>query len=296
MPLVLPARQPFSFQSVVNSHGWVQLLPFEYDQQQAVLGYILELASGRVIELTIQAAPEGVLVETGAALDASEQDELARKVTWMLALDQDLAGFYAVANREPKLAHVEAKAQGRVLRSATLFEDVIKTILTTNTLWAATKRMNGNLIARFGKPLPGDENRLAFPTPQSIAASDEQTLRTETRLGYRAPYVLAVARAAASGEVDLEALKTSSLPSGELRKQLLQLKGVGGYAAANLLLLLGRGDYLPIDTWAIKLVSEEWYGAEPVGPKEVAAAFEGWGEWKGLAYWFWDWAYLHKGE
>jgi 3-methyladenine DNA glycosylase/8-oxoguanine DNA glycosylase len=27
----------------------------------------------------------------------------------------------------------------------------------------------------------------------------------------------------------------------------------------------------------------------PVGKAEVEAAFERWGEWRGLAYWFWDW-------
>ncbi len=40
----------------------------------------------------------------------------------------------------------------------------------------------------------------------------------------------------------------------------------------------------------MKLVSREWYNGEPVGPKEVEAAFERWGKWKGLAYWFWDWS------
>jgi hypothetical protein len=38
------------------------------------------------------------------------------------------------------------------------------------------------------------------------------------------------------------------------------------------------------------MVSREWHGGEPVGRAEVEAAFEHWGEWKGLAYWFWDWA------
>ncbi len=36
-------------------------------------------------------------------------------------------------------------------------------------------------------------------------------------------------------------------------------------------------------------VSKEWYGGQPVGHKEVEAAFERWGKWKGLVYFFWDW-------
>ena len=79
------------------------------------------------------------------------------------------------------------------------------------------------------------------------------------------------------------------MPTLELRKHLLALKGVGEYAAAHLLVLLGRYDFVPVDSWAVTVVSHEWHGGEPVGKAEVEAAFEPWGEWKGLAYWFWDW-------
>ena len=71
----------------------------------------------------------------------------------------------------------------------------------------------------------------------------------------------------------------------------MKIKGVGPYAAANLLLILGRGDFIPVDSWALKLVSHEWYDGEPVTPKQVEEHFEAWGEFKGLAYWFWDWKY-----
>jgi 3-methyladenine DNA glycosylase/8-oxoguanine DNA glycosylase len=175
------------------------------------------------------------------------------------------------------------------LRCPTLFEDVVKTILTTNTLWAATIRMNQALVEQFGEPLEGGGFNRAFPTPQRIALSNEATLRAETRLGYRAPYILELARSVASGSLDLEALKDPGQPTTELRKRLLAIKGVGGYAVANLLMILGRYDSIPVDSWALKMVSHEWYDDQPVGKAEVESAFEHWGEWKGLAYWFWDW-------
>ena len=120
-------------------------------------------------------------------------------------------------------------------------------------------------------------------------------LRSEVRLGYRAPYVLELARSAASGDIDLETLKETDIPTPELRKQLLAIRGVGEYAMASLMMLLGRYDFVPVDSWAFKLVSHEWYGGEPVGRAEVEAAFECWGEWQGLAYWFWDWSYTDEG-
>jgi 3-methyladenine DNA glycosylase/8-oxoguanine DNA glycosylase len=297
--LYLTARQPFQFYSAVRSHGWPQLAPFVWDEQQQVLGYILRLSSGKVTALRLSETPGGVRLQASGAHSPAEQEELAATVTWMLALEMDFSEFYALASQEPKLQSMVAGASGRVLRSPTLFEDVVRTILTTNTLWAATKRMCVNLVEQFGQPLDSKIEaefaqvlhplRRAFPTPERLAASDEAELRQQTRLGYRAPYILELAQSVASGAQDLEALKHSHLPTPELRKRLLRIKGIGGYAVAVLLMILGRYDSIPVDTWALKSVSNEWYGGQPVGKAEVEVAFERWGEWRGLAYWFWDW-------
>ena len=291
MILTLSARPPFSLYAVVGSHGWVRLAPFGEDNRTGGLTYVGQLDSGRVVEMLIQEVAGGVSVEVDSPLSEAEQAEVARQVEWMLGLGQDFSAFYALAREEPKLAHVEERAQGRVLRSPTLFEDTVKTILTTNTSWAGTIRMVKALVSQFGTPLPADPTRHAFPTPDQLAATDQETLRSAAGLGYRAPYVLELARGVASGALDLQGFKTADIPTPQLRKQLLTIKGVGEYAAANLLMLLGYYDFVPVDSWALKLVSHEWYGGEPIGRAEVEAAFEHWGEWKGLAYWFWDWSY-----
>lgn len=294
MKLTLAACLPFSLSSVAKSHGWVKLASFEMDTHTGGLAYVARLDSGLVVELLIQETAGGVNVEVDGQLDETERKEVTRKVAWMLGLDQDFSAFYALARQEPKLACVKEQVQGRILRSSTLFEDVVKTILTTNTSWAGTIRMVGSLVSQFGAPLPADPTRHAFPTPDQLAAADEETLRSEARLGYRAPYVLELARSVASGALDLESFKATDVPTAQLRQRLLVIKGVGDYAAANLLVLLGRYDFVPVDSWALKMVSHEWYGGEPVGRAEVEAAFERWGEWKGLVYWFWDWSYADE--
>jgi len=288
MKLHLSARPPFSFSAVADSHGWRQLAPFSGDADG--LSYIARLSTGRVTELHLAAAPDGALVECADPVTGDEQVEIATMAGWMLGLDQDLSAFYAAAQNEPKLAHVAERAQGRLLRSATLFEDVVKTILTTNTTWSGTIRMVQALVDLFGDSLSTDPVRRAFPLPKSIAQADVETLRQEARLGYRAPYVLELARRVDSGALDLEALKTAELPTDELRKRLRAIKGVGPYAVANLLMLLGHYDAIPIDSWALTLVSKEWHGGAAIGPAEVKAAFAHWGQFKGLAYWFWSWS------
>ena len=310
MKFSLPARPPFNFLSVVNSHGWRQLAPFSYDETTNTLGYILRFSNGRVVTLKLHDAGDGVNVET-EKLDKIERKEATDKASWMFGLDMDFARFYRASRGEPKLRRTKKLALGRVLRSPTLFEDVIKTILTTNTLWTATKTMTRKLVAELGAastahgldtsetnsrstrpaPLSAMANNKAFPTPEAIAASSPEFLKEKVRVGYRATAIHQLAVRVASGAFDLESLKTSDLPTLELRKELMKINGVGPYAAANLLLILGRSDFIPIDSWALKLVSHEWYSGKPITPKEVEKHFEPWGEFKGLAFWFWDWNY-----
>jgi 3-methyladenine DNA glycosylase/8-oxoguanine DNA glycosylase len=306
MKFTLPARKPFNFTSVINSHGWRQLAPFSYDENTNTLSYVLRLSNGRVIELHFRNAADGVTVET-EKLDKTERKEVADKVNWMFGLDMDFSLFYSASRMEPKLVHAKKLARGRVLRSPTLFEDVIKTILTTNTLWAATKNMTLKLANELGASTTGREgldppfttvpaffgsatlNTKAFPTPEAIAASSPDFLKEKIRVGYRAPAIHQLAVCVASGKFDLESLKTSELPTLELRKELLTMNGIGPYAAANLLMILGRHDFIPIDSYALKMVSNEWHRGEPITAKEVEKRFEKWGEFKGLAFWFWDW-------
>ena len=291
MEFTIAVTPPFSLESIIRSHGWIQLAPFQYQKGEKEFAYIIKLNRGSVHEFRVEEAPDGVRVNVTGEITPAEQAELEQTLDWMLGLELDLSEFYKLASQEPKLAHVPGQAAGRILRSATLFEDTVKTILTTNTAWSGTIRMVATLVENYGEPLPSDNSRRAFPTADQLAVLDEEALRSKVRLGYRAPYVLELARAIDSGDLDLEALKTNDLPTLELRKKLLAIKGIGDYAAAAMLMLLGRYDYLPIDSWAFKMVSHEWYGGEPVGKGEVAAAFEGWGDFKGLAYWFWNWDY-----
>mgnify|MGYP000022349166 CR=1 FL=1 len=73
--------------------------------------------------------------------------------------------------------------------------------------WAETPFIAGLACDRYGAPLPGDPERWSFPTPARLAATGEETLRAEARLGYRAPYVLALARDITEREKFNEAMR-----------------------------------------------------------------------------------------
>jgi 3-methyladenine DNA glycosylase/8-oxoguanine DNA glycosylase len=288
MSITVKKPKDFNLPAVVRSHGWFQMPPFSETEDHG-LGYVIRLSTGKVLRFEVHSLSDQLRIDSTEMLNEGEQEELTRSISWMLALEQDFTEFYTLARSEPKLAKMVDRMAGRVLRSPTLFEDVIRTMLTTNTLWKHTLRMCREINTRYGDSLQCDPDQHAFPTPQQLAQVDEPTLREECRMGYRAPYVAELAQRAAAGELELEVLKLSSLPTLELRQELMRIKGVGGYAAANLLMLLGRYDYVPVDSWALKVVSKEFFGGEKITPKQVLSTFERWGKWQGLVYWFWDW-------
>ena len=291
MQQILTAHPPFNFDSTVRSHGWYQLAPIQYDAEQKVLHKPEQLDNGKVILLEVREHSEGIIAASPTQLTPAEHAEVVQKLRWMFLLDSDLSDFYALADHEPRLAHCRSKAYGRLLRSTTLFEDVVRVMMTTNIQWSGTKRLVGKLVEHFGTPLSQATTATtverAFPIPSAIAASDEVTLRG-LGLGYRAPYLLKLARGIASNEIDLEVFRDAQMATDPLRKELLKLPGIGPYAAATLLGILGRYDYIGVDSEAVSSVSRYFYGGQAVGEKEVYAIFGKWGKYKALAYWFWD--------
>lgn len=288
MRLTLSACPPFSLRALIASHGWAYLPPFAVDAHNVVLGRIERLSTGRVVELRIRQTTDGVAVETQEWLEGLEREEVARKAWWMLRLGEDLTPFYEAVRGEPRLSHVEEQGLGRILRSPTVFEDAVKVLLTTNVSWTRTVQMVEALVSEYGDPLPADPSRHAFPTPAQLAGASETELRA-IGIGYRAPNLLDLAQRVASGELDLEQLKDGGLGPAEGRALLRSIRGMGKYAVALLSMLVGWYDLLPIDSVARRRVSEARPGGQAATAADVEQAFARWGEWKGLAYWWWEW-------
>lgn len=284
-PLPFPVPRAFHFEHTVLSHGWCALSPFSYEQNTRVLTRTLALPDGRGSTITCRPGPgSSVLVEvehTGRLRQADLAFLTTRLVT-MLHLDLDLAPFHRRMKTHPEFAWMAKARAGRMLRGATFFEDVIKMILTTNCSWSFTERMNERLVAAFGS---GTGAARDFPTPEALADSSEARLRNDIKLGYRAPYVLALSRRVASGSVDIEAFRSATAPAAELFKELRALEGVGPYAAGNLLKLLGRFDYLGLDSWCRAAFSRMYSNGGPVSDADIERFYAPYEEWKGLVMW-----------
>lgn len=289
--LRLDPRAPFDFEGTAYSHGWVVLAPNHWDEAMGTMERIQRLPSGRIVRLVLAAAPGSpggvaIEVEHRGRLAQAERRAVEADVSHMFRLDEDLEPFYALCRERGAPWSRVSSGLGRLLRSPTLFEDVVKTICTTNIQWGGTKRMVEGLVDAFGEPWPGDPSRRAFPTARSIASTSAPEFDARTALGYRAGYVHELARRVAGGELDLEVLAEGGLPTPELRKELLSIKGVGPYAAATLLMILGRYDELAVDTVFREFVANRYFGGERRPDAEARAVYDDWGDWKYLAYWF----------
>ena len=252
----LPAG--FNFRATVESHGWYQLAPFRWSREEGVLRR-KERLGGRTVELEIRSAGTQLHVE-GAPLTGELRTRLAR----MFQLDVGLAEFHELARRSPAHEWTVETGFGRLLCGATVWEDAVKIICTTNTTWRQTVRMVDALVATCGR---GG----AFPSQRDVARFTEAELREACRLGYRARSILALAEV--------------SMPASGDFETYLQLPGIGPYGAAHLLAMDGRHDFIAVDTEFRRFVRERYHGGRKVGDEALLRRYATWGRWKYLAYW-----------
>jgi N-glycosylase/DNA lyase len=271
--------EPVHFWRTVNSHGLNDLLPNRIDNE------------ARTLELTLHPGPQTVVVREArpgvATIEGRAPRAVREVVRHVLRLDEDLSELYALLAEDPHLAWTTVGA-GRLMRSPTVFEDVVKTICTTNCAWSGTVRMTSALVEQLGAE--SGRGRRAFPTPEAMAEAPESFYRDVARAGYRGAYLRSLASSVAAGELDLEALQADSdLPDDEVEARLLALPGVGPYATAHVMMLLGRYSRLVLDSWTRPTYAK--LNGRKASDATIARRFRRYGRYSGLAFWL----YLTEG-
>jgi N-glycosylase/DNA lyase len=283
--LVGAGGEPVDLPRTLLSHGVADLPPNTIAPDGSRMETVLP-AGGRswvVVLRTSGHARARVTAGDGGTPGGAERAELLAQLKHMFRLHEDLSAFYAAAAAEPALAWVTSGA-GRMLRSPTVFEDLVKTICTTNCTWSATERMVGAIVSVLGTAVAGADSRRAFPTPAQLAAADGSFFKDVAKAGYRGPYLNTLATDVAEGRLDLEAFNDPELPDDEVAERLLALQGVGPYATAHMMMLLGRYERLILDSWTrpkYRRVS----GRPRVTDKGIERAFRRYRQFSGLAFW-----------
>jgi 3-methyladenine DNA glycosylase/8-oxoguanine DNA glycosylase len=292
IPLEGPKGERVELVRTIMSHGVADLPPGHVDEERRAYATTLVLPSAQPRTIRIVAGRPGfarVEVE-GRKLGARAARDLTAAVRQILNLDEDLSEFYALVGDDPDLSWAPRGA-GRMLRTPTVFEAVIKTVCTTNCAWSATIRMVRALVENLGERASGGSAR-AFPTAEAMASAPESFYRGVVRAGYRSAYLRALAAGVTAGTFELEQLGDAGhdLPDEEVAARLLALPGIGPYGAAHVMMLLGRHSRLILDS------STRPKYARLTGRKatdsQIERRFRRYGAYSGLAFWLFltrDW-------
>jgi 3-methyladenine DNA glycosylase/8-oxoguanine DNA glycosylase len=299
MRLILAAPVGFRFGSAVCSHGFFVLAPNVWDPRTATLTTTLTLGEDRAVTVSMSETDGAVVVESREAVGAAERRRVGAAVRRMLRLDENLADFHARCRRSDTHRQAAETGFGRLLRSASLFEDVVKVLCTCNVTWRQTVAMVDAIVREWGvpvnppsPPLPREGKRQpavrGFPTPARLARVREASLKRLARVGYRASFIHHLARDVANGRLDLEYMERYGGSTDELCRMLRRIRGVGPYAAGHLSMLVGRYDCLAIDTEMVRLL-EHRYPGRAWTPAAMRDHYESWRPYQFLAYWYELW-------
>jgi len=301
----------FDLDLTVRSYGFFALAPNIYDKENRIFSRPIYLAkSGKVVNIKVQLldtepmrdneSPE-LEVQSDVDVNNAEKNEIKKYIVRMFRLDADyIPHFYNLFPPAKKLRF------GRMFRSPTLFEDIVKTMTNVNTHFKRTQLMNTLLCEKVGK-------QGAFPTPQQVTLYGEDQLAQHCNVGYRADRITRFASDVCSGAVDLSwfercanhiALNNLSVEDAlalrqEMKKRLLGIHGFGEFSANNLLQILGIFEIIPSDSETARLLRQS-YDINVKNPKEVSShvqsIFQQYAPYQFLVYWFKLYQYEKRAE
>jgi 3-methyladenine DNA glycosylase/8-oxoguanine DNA glycosylase len=301
--LTLKVPEDYVLARDVCSYGYFLLRPNYWDVRSRAFSAVLTLGNGAspravAAHITQRARGDSLKIMLSRTLSAGERGVLRERVVRMLRLDE---GASTIAQYHEMDERQRGSGRGRLFRSPTLFEDVIKTVTSCNVTWPSTVHMNLRLCEVLGSPVSiGKEKRHAFPTAARVAKTLPTTLRARCRVGYRDVRIVELARLfetkPAHGGIDQEYLESPDTADQSVFEYLVELPGIGPYAAANIMQLLGRYTRLPLDSESLRHGKKvlEMKGTDASILKKMSKRFAPLGEHAFRAYWFELWEYYEK--
>lgn len=187
--------------------------------------------------------------------------------------DTDYGAIQAAVSSEDSYMQAACRfgAGIRILKQE-LWETIVTFIISQQNNIPRIKKCVESLCSRFGEERRDGSGEVfyTFPSPERLAALNAEEL-APCHLGYRSRYILASARMAAAGQVDLARLP--GLPYKEAKAELLKLCGVGKKVAECVCLFsLHHIEAFPVDTHIEAMLRTHY----PEGfPFEAYAGFAG---------------------
>lgn len=272
----LPASQ---LAPIIRSHGWIVLAPFAHCEKGLTCS--INVQGELPVSLTLRSAGRAVECLVDARIPKRMHTAFDAHLQRMLCVDFPMNAFRATCRDlgETRYLSLAQKGWGRILRAATPWEDAVKTLCCTNTSWGNTVRMVENIVCAAGQKTPS--GGLAFPTPDTLLSALKGSRGKALKMGYRLPYLQALTRQALGDDGWLRS-PTPCVPEDELHERIASWKGFGPYATHHLMVMMGYGSRLPVDTEVTRHIRENHNSK--ASAKDLASTYDKWGEFATVAY------------
>ncbi|MFK7759407.1 MAG: hypothetical protein AB8C13_05615 [Phycisphaerales bacterium] len=274
----------------VCSYGYFLLAPNHWDVDHKRILRVLDLPDGPSLAIIDQQPDSRIRARFDRMLSRSEQSSARSQITRMLSLETSHASIKQFHKCDPRW---KKSGRGRLFRSPTLFEDVIKTVTSCNVTWPSTVNMNRRLCEVCGTKSPSGVP--SFPSAKKLARTRLGTLRGRCRVGYRDQRIIDLAKIFRKGDIDESWLEHTGTDE-EVFKFLITLPGIGPYAAGNIMQLMGRYSKLALDTESIRHAKAvlKMEGTDAQLMKALTAHYNRFGEHKFRSYWFEVWCFYES--
>lgn len=205
------------------------------------------VVDGAPVELAVtqarrRNAPRLKVVLIGQCLVSSAEDGARSALTRLLGLEVDLSGFYARAAQDSTLRGLAERYRGlKPPRFPTLFECLLNAIACQQLSLAAGLTILSRLAAAAG---PSAGALHTFPAATDVLRLPRPALRALGFSERKVETILALARAAADGKLEVDTLE--QFDDTAVIEALVQRRGIGRWSADYVLLRgLGRLHVFP---------------------------------------------------
>jgi DNA-3-methyladenine glycosylase II len=263
---VLPAVSPFDLGQSLRALGGFAPCHGEQRVADGSVRKALALPDGDAVVVDVGPRHDGrsgvsLGMHGAAPLDAATRRGVERAVSDWLGLDDDMAGFLAVAADDPAIAPVLRDLAGlHQVRFASLAEGACYFVLTQRTSQRVAGLRKRRLAAAHGPQAVVDGVRyVAFPGFDRLTRLGPDELGRFTGNLRQTEYLLTLVHTLA--DLDPDWLRTAEY--GEVFAELRRIRGVGEFTASAIMLrVLGRPDRLPLHMPQFAEVATRLYGPD----------------------------------